>query len=68
LSSCGGDIVPKNASIEELRYAMEHQAIVHCDVPAFVLFGISMAGYNFIIALALVCGVTYLLRKKSHGA
>jgi disulfide bond formation protein DsbB len=26
---------------------------VRCDEPAFVLFGISMAGYNLILALAL---------------
>jgi len=64
LSSCGGDIVPKGASIEELRNAMEHQAIVRCDEPAWVMFGISMAGYNFLISLALVFGVTFLLRKK----
>jgi len=68
LPSCGGDIVPKHASIEELRYAMEHQEIVRCDKPAFVFLGISMAGYNFLISLALVGGVVYLLRKKNHGA
>jgi len=68
LPSCGGDIVPQHVSIEELRNAMEHQAIVRCDQPAFVFLGISMAGYNFLISLALVGGVIYLLRKKSHGA
>jgi disulfide bond formation protein DsbB len=68
LPSCGGDIVPKNVSIDELREAMEHQAIVRCDQPAFVFLGISMAGYNFLISLALVGGIVYLLRKKTHGA
>ena len=68
LSSCGGDIVPKNVTVEELRKAMTHQEIVRCDEPAFVLFGISMAGYNCLISLALVGGVTYLMKKKSHGA
>lgn len=67
LPACGGDIVPQHASIEELRRSLEHQAIVRCDKPAFVLFGISMAGYNFLTSLALTFGVVYLLRKK-HGA
>ena len=67
LPSCGGDIVPKHASIEELRRSLEGQAIVRCDKPAFVLFGISMAGYNFLMSLALTFGVVYMLRKK-HGA
>lgn len=67
LPSCGGDIVP-HGSIEEMRRAMEHQAIVRCDKPAWTMFGISMAGYNFVTALVLACGVTWQLRKKSHGA
>lgn len=67
LPSCGGDIVPQHASIEELRRSLEGQKIVRCDKPAFVLFGISMAGYNFLISLALTFSVVYLLRKK-HGA
>ena len=67
LPSCGGDIMPQNVSVEELRQAMMHQAIVRCDQPAWVLFGISMAGYNFAMSLALSFGVVYLLRRK-HGA
>lgn len=64
LPECGGKIVPQGVSLDELRNAMEHQAIVRCDEPAWTMFGISMAGYNFVVALALVCGITYLLRKK----
>jgi len=67
LPSCGGDIVP-HGSIEEMRRSLENQAIVRCDKPAWTMFGISMAGYNFIIALMLAGSVTYLLRKKNHGA
>lgn len=66
LPSCGGDIVPKNVSIEELRKSLTHQEIVRCDKAAWTLFGISMAGYNFLMSLALSFGVVYLLRKK-HG-
>ncbi len=67
LPSCGGDIVPQNVTIEQLRESLTHQQIVRCDKPAWVLFGISMAGYNFAIALASAFGVIYFLRKK-HGA
>jgi disulfide bond formation protein DsbB len=67
LPSCGGDIVPQNVSLEDLRRSLENQKIVRCDKPAFVLFGISMAGYNFAVSLALAFGVVCLLRKK-HGA
>ena len=67
LPACGGDIVPQNVSIEELRRSLTHQEIVRCDKPAWVLFGISMAGYNFAISLALTFSVIYMLRKK-HGA
>jgi len=67
LPACGGDIVPQHVSIEELRRSLENQKIVRCDKPAWGLFGISMAGYNFATSLALTFGVVYLLRKK-HGA
>jgi disulfide bond formation protein DsbB len=67
LASCGGNI-PTGATIEELRAFMEQQAIVRCDKPAWEMFGISMAGYNFLLSLGLAGGVLYLLRKKSHGA
>jgi disulfide bond formation protein DsbB len=64
LSSCGGDILPENVSIEELRKAITQQPIVRCDQPAWTLFGISMAGYNYVMSTLLACGVVYLLRKN----
>ncbi len=67
LSACGGDILPENASLEELRRSITQQAIVRCDKPAWTLFGISMAGYNVALSLALGCTVIYQLRK-SNGA
>jgi disulfide bond formation protein DsbB len=66
LPSCGGDILPENVSIEDLRKALTQQAIVRCDKPAWVLFGISMAGYNFAASLAFASGVIYLLRRKGE--
>lgn len=68
LASCGGDILPQGASIEELRRALIQQKdIVRCDQAAWTLFGISMAGYNFAVSVALGCGAAFQLRKI-HGA
>jgi disulfide bond formation protein DsbB len=65
LDECGGDIVPENVSLEELRASLTKQAIVRCDEPAWTLFGISMAGYNFFASLALGGGLFHFLRKKN---
>lgn len=67
LSSCGGQIVPEGVSLEELRKALEEQEIVSCSKPAWTLFGISMAGYNFAMSLVLAFITLFLLRKKHHG-
>jgi disulfide bond formation protein DsbB len=68
LPSCGGQILPEHATIEQLREALENQNIVRCDKPAWTMFGISMAGYNFMMSLALSVGTLYLLRKGRHAA
>jgi len=63
-SSCGGNALPENASLEDLRKFLARQEIVRCDTPAWTLFGISMAGYNFFASLALGAAVAGLLRKN----
>jgi disulfide bond formation protein DsbB len=49
---CGSQ-VGGASGIEELRARLLAQPIVRCDEIAWSLFGISMAGYNFLISLAL---------------
>jgi disulfide bond formation protein DsbB len=51
-AACSGTVATPD-SIEELRKQLMAAPVVRCDEPAFVLFGISMAGYNFMYALAL---------------
>ncbi|MBL8806935.1 MAG: disulfide bond formation protein B [Rhodospirillales bacterium] len=51
-AECGGTR-PASGSLEELRARLLAAPIVRCDEPAWSLFGISMAGYNFLAALAL---------------
>lgn len=48
--STGGGVA---GSIEELRASLENAAIVPCDEAPWSLFGISLAGYNFLISLGL---------------
>jgi disulfide bond formation protein DsbB len=54
------------ATIEELRRRLEATPVVRCDEPAWTLFGISMAGYNAFVSLALaVFSLAAALRKRS---
>ncbi|BAI73157.1 disulphide bond formation protein [Azospirillum sp. B510] len=50
-SSCGGS-APAN-SLEALRAQVLAAPVTRCDEVAWSLFGISMAGYNVVISLAL---------------
>jgi disulfide bond formation protein DsbB len=51
-AECGANFGPAG-SIEELRRRLEGQAMVRCDDIAWSLFGLSMAGYNFLLSLGL---------------
>lgn len=52
LAACGSTFGPAG-SIDELRARLLAQPVVRCDEVAWSLFGLSMAGYNFFVALAL---------------
>lgn len=51
-AECGANFGPAG-SIDELRRRLLAQDVVRCDAIAWSLFGISMAGYNFLLSLAL---------------
>ena len=51
-TSCSSAIM-SGLSIDDQLAALKAAPIVRCDVPAWTLFGISMAGYNILIALGL---------------
>lgn len=61
LEACGNAAMPMNASIEELREFIMSRGVVDCGVPAFRLFGISMAGYNLLAAAGLALDTFILL-------
>jgi disulfide bond formation protein DsbB len=46
------NLIDPSLSIEDLMKAMQEQPVVACDEVAWSLFGISMAGYNFLYATA----------------
>lgn len=52
LSTCGGGS-GSDGSIEQLLQQMQSIKLVRCDEPAWTLFGVSMAGYNVVIASGL---------------
>jgi disulfide bond formation protein DsbB len=59
-SACTGGLSGA-ATIEELRAFMHKQQLVQCDVKTWTVLGLSMATYNFIVALiagALALAVT----------
>lgn len=50
-----GSTLDLSLSAEELTEQLLNQPVVRCDEVAWSLFGISMAGYNFLYATALGC-------------
>ena len=48
-----GSTIGGAGGIDELRARLLAQPIVRCDEIAWSLFGVSMAGYNFLLSLAL---------------
>lgn len=50
-AACGGTLAT-GLSAEELKAQLLAAPVVRCDEVAWSLFGISMAGYNFLLALA----------------
>jgi disulfide bond formation protein DsbB len=46
--------VSSAANLDELMTALINAPIIRCDVPAWTLFGLSMAGYNFFASLGMM--------------
>lgn len=52
ITTCTASIDP-NASLEDALKALDNAPLIRCDEIAWSLFGVSMAGYNFILATAM---------------
>ncbi len=68
-AGCHAPSFDSNLTIDELREAMLNTQFVACDKIPWELFGISMAGYNFLFSLALGAAVLWaLLARRAGGA
>ncbi len=61
LSSCTSTI---SGTGEELLKNILNAPVVRCDVAPWSLFGISLAGFNFLISVAGSLGILWLLKKE----
>lgn len=52
LQSCGGQIEGASLSINALRALLLNTGVVRCDQVPWQLFGLSLAGFNFLLSLA----------------
>ncbi len=62
LSSCGSNIDP-NLDFEEFKRQLLAAPVVRCDEVAWSMFGISMAGYNF-LASVVFAGASFFAAKQ----
>ncbi|WP_218823812.1 disulfide bond formation protein B [Inquilinus limosus] len=58
--------ISAGGSVATLRDQLLNAPVVRCDVPGFVLFGISMAGYNAI--LSVIAGLVLLVAGLRSGS
>lgn len=69
LAACGGgNLSDPNLSLDELRTRLLDTPIVRCDDVPWSLFGISLAGYNFIASLALAATSIMAARNFRRNA
>ncbi len=56
--------VDMSGSIEDVLEQIKSAPLIRCDTAAWALFGISMAGYNFFVALGLAVFGLFSLKKQ----
>ncbi|WP_417452758.1 disulfide bond formation protein B [Kiloniella sp.] len=66
-SECQGGALDLSASVADLTSQLMNQPIVRCDVVPWDLFGISMAGYNIIISLALASTCLWVIKVSRQA-
>jgi disulfide bond formation protein DsbB len=63
LTSCTSP-VDMTGTVEEVLEQIKNAPLIRCDTPAWTMFGISMAGYNFFAAIAIASFGLFSLKKK----
>ena len=59
IPACDNVVPLRGDSATDLREALLHAPVVRCDVPQWQLLGLSMAGYNLLISLALAAASAF---------
>ncbi len=65
LTACSA---PATAGGGDPLEAIMNAPLVRCDVAPWSLFGISLAGWNFLFSGAAALGIGFLLLRKGHAA
>ena len=65
-ASCAAEPVRAATSKEWLEEMLTRTTVVRCDEVAWSLFGISMAGYNLVISLAMAATAAHLLARTGR--
>lgn len=64
-ASCASGAIA-GGTVDALRAQLTGRKVVRCDEPAFVLFGVSMAGYNLLASAAVaLIALRLALRERS---
>lgn len=66
LTSCATS-VPAGATTDDVLNSIMAAPLVRCDTAPWSMFGISLAGYNFLLSLAGAAAIYLLLRRKKPG-
>jgi disulfide bond formation protein DsbB len=64
-TSCTSPVLAAD-SIEALKQRLLAQPVVRCDEVPWALFGVSLAGWNFLASLGLVALCVVLFRRLRH--
>ena len=65
-ASCASGTIT-GATVDALRAQLAGRKIVRCDEPAFLLFGVSMAGYNLLASAVVALIAARLAFKRRSG-
>ncbi|WP_439485628.1 disulfide bond formation protein B [Blastomonas fulva] len=66
LTTCATS-VPAGATTDDVLNSIMAAPLVRCDAAPWSMFGISLAGYNFLLSLAGAAAIYLLLRRKQPG-
>jgi disulfide bond formation protein DsbB len=65
LPGCTAPGIEKGMSVEEVKELLAARTnVVPCDEPAWSFLGISMAGYNMLVSLALAAAAIWALATR----